>query len=47
MLTQKSSLRKRGSELFDINKEVLRQYSEGVAELKRYELHQLLKKENK
>ena len=47
MLTQKSSLRKKGAELFDINKEVLRQYSDGVTELKKYELHQLLKKENK
>jgi hypothetical protein len=47
MLSQKSNLRKKACEMFDQNKEVLRQYSEGVQELKKYELHPNLKKEKK
>lgn len=47
MLTQKSNLRKRGGELFEANKEIMRSYSDGVQELKKYELHPALRKENK
>ena len=35
------------SEILENNKETLRCYEEGVSELKRYELHSALKKENK
>lgn len=43
----KNSLRKKFQEVYERNKEILKVYSEGISDLKKYELHPVLKKEGK
>jgi len=45
--SSKKSIVKKFKELYENNQVTLKQYTEGLADLKKYELHQALKKENK
>jgi hypothetical protein len=43
----KNTLRKKFAEQYDGNKEILKLYVDGIADLKKYELHPVLRKEGK